>query len=82
MQALVNSLPLTSLRDKVFSLLVQILKKAYAMDLIRKHIADLIEKGKRRRRLSDALRVEDQKLLIENLDLESCISANASCSIC
>lgn len=70
-QALVNSLPLTSLRDKVFSLLVQILKKAYAMDLIRKHIADLIEKGKTQTETLDALRVEDQKLLIENLDLES-----------
>lgn len=41
------------------------------MDLIRKHIADLIEKGKTQTETLDALRVEDQKLLIENLDLES-----------
>lgn len=70
-QALINKLPPTSLREKVFSLLVQILKKAYAMDLIKKHMADLITKGKTERENLDALSLEDQRKLIANLDLDT-----------
>lgn len=70
-QNMINALPLTSLRDKVFTLLVQILKKAYALDYLKKHMADLIEKGKTAQENLDALRIEDQERLIRNLDLDS-----------
>lgn len=70
-QGLINALPMTSLRGKVFSLLVQILKKAYALDFIKKHLGDLIEKGKTQDEKLDALSIEDQKLLVDNLDLDT-----------
>lgn len=70
-QRIVNDLPMTSLRSKVFSLLVQILKKAYALDFIKKHMADLIEKGKTQNEILDALNIDDQRRLVQNLDLET-----------
>lgn len=62
---------MTSLRGKVFSLLVQILKKAYALDFIKKHLGDLIEKGKTQDERLDALSIEDQQRLVQNLDLDT-----------
>lgn len=70
-QGLINALPMTSLRGKVFSLLVQILKKAYALDFIKKHLGDLIEKGKTQDERLDALSIEDQQRLVQNLDLDT-----------
>ena len=70
-QGLINALPMTSLRGKVFSLLVQILKKAYALDFIKKHLGDLIEKGKTQDERLDALSIEDQQRLVHNLDLDT-----------
>lgn len=70
-QGLINVLPMTSLRGKVFSLLVQILKKAYALDFIKKHLGDLIEKGKTQDERLDALSIEDQQRLVQNLDLDT-----------
>lgn len=70
-QGIINVLPMTSLRGKVFSLLVQILKKAYALDFIKKHLGDLIEKGKTQDERLDALSIEDQQRLVQNLDLNT-----------
>ena len=67
LQRFLNSYPPTRVREYIFMILKQILKKAYELDLTPKNYGDFLIKGKIQRTKIGWFNLQDQKLILQNL---------------
>lgn len=67
LQELLNKLPPTRTKEELYTLIKQIVKKAYELDFVHKDIAQFLVKGKIQKGEKRALNVEEQRKLMNQL---------------